>query len=153
MAAVSVKRSIAFSPSSLLELSNIQEWGQEFSTQNPLGQPCRQDVRCMWRTNFGRHDYKFPATWLGARWLSADLTLNPCTAQANAVHTDYTVAAGLIGWEVGQYSYVVLYRWWPVHLVVRLKVIHLRFDVLTISVNLRPKISQNLLILANIGPS
>ena len=40
--------------------------------------------------------------------------------QAIAVHTDYTVAAGLIGWEVGKYSYVALYRWWPVHLVVRL---------------------------------
>ena len=77
-----ILKPIAFSPSSLLQLSNIQKWGQEFSAQNPLSQPCRQDVRCMWRTNLGRHDYKFRATWLWfrARWLSGDLTLNPCTA-------------------------------------------------------------------------
>ena len=82
-----ILKPIAFSPSSLLQLSNIQKWGQEFSAPNPLSQPCRQDVRCMWRTNLGRHDYKFRATWLwfratwlGARWLSGDLTLNPCTA-------------------------------------------------------------------------
>ena len=29
---------------------NIQEWGLELSAPNPLGQPRRHDVQCVWRT-------------------------------------------------------------------------------------------------------
>ena len=28
----------------------IQEWGLELSAPNPLSQPCRHDVQCVWRT-------------------------------------------------------------------------------------------------------
>ena len=124
-----ILKPIAFSRSSFLELSNIQEWRQELvSAPNPLSQQCRQDVRC-----------------------SEQLA----PPQAIAVHTDYTVAAGLIGWEVGQYSYVALYRWWPVHLVVRL-LSHNSSSIWSLDNICRPSTknqSECFILLANIGPS
>ena len=48
---------------------------------------CEEQISGDMTQNIGRHDYKFRATWLwfratwrGARCLSGDLTLNPCTA-------------------------------------------------------------------------
>ena len=88
-----ILKPIASLLSSLLELSNIQEWGQGFNqtlSANHAGKMFdarEEQISGDMIQNIGRHDYKFRATWLwfratwlGARWLSGDLTLNPCTA-------------------------------------------------------------------------
>ena len=91
-----ILKPIVFSTSSLLELSNIQEWGQELIlvhqtlSANHAGKmfdACEEQISGEMTQNIGRHDYKFlatwlwfRATWLRARWISGDLTVNPCTA-------------------------------------------------------------------------
>ena len=87
---------------------------------------CEEQISGDMTQNIGRHDYKFRATWLWfratwlrARWLSGDLTVNPCTAPGKCCsHWLYRSSwiNRLRSWPVQLCSLV----WWPVHLVVRL---------------------------------
>lgn len=127
-----LKPAIAFSPSSLLERPNIQQWGQELSAPNPLGQPCparawlARQVRCMWTTctapSHSCSHWLYRTSWINQlrSWpvqLCSLVSMMACTISRSTLnHSPSIWCLGNIGWP-------------------------------------STKISQNIFVLANISPS